>query len=45
MANTPMGKNLLALAKQNKTKEIEQIPRNIYQQHGIDFDKEFASFK
>lgn len=45
MANTPMGKNLLALAKQNKTKEIEQIARNICQQHGIDFDKEFASFK
>ena len=40
-----MGKNLLALAKQNKTKEIEQIARNICQQHGIDFDKEFASFK
>ena len=45
MSSTPMGKNLLSLAKQNKTKEIEQIARNICQQHGIDFDKEFSSFK
>lgn len=45
MASTPMGRNLLDLAKQNKTKEIEKIARNICQQHGIDFDKEFSSFK
>lgn len=45
MSNTPMGKNLLALAKQNKTKEIEQIAKNICQQRGIDFEKEFSSFK
>ena len=45
MANTPMGKNLLQLIKQNKTDEIEKIARNICEQHGIDFDKEFASFK
>ena len=45
MANTPMGKNLLDLAKQNKTKEIEKIVRNICQQKGVDFDKEFSSFK
>jgi hypothetical protein len=29
MANTPMGKNLMELAKQNKTSEIEKIARNI----------------
>ena len=45
MANTPMGKNLLQLIKQNKTDEIEKIARNICEQHGIDFDKEFAFFK
>ena len=45
MANTPMGKNLLQLVKQNKTTEIEKIARNICESHGIDFDKEFASFK
>ena len=45
MASTPMGKNLLELVKQNKTGDIEQIARNICQQKGIDFDKEFSSFK
>lgn len=45
MANTPMGKNLLQLVKQNKTTEIEKIARNICESHGIDFDKEFTSFK
>ena len=45
MANTPMGKNLMELAKQNKTSEIEKIARNICEQHGIDFDREFSSFK
>ena len=45
MANTPMGKNLLQLVKENRTDEIEKIARNICAQHGIDFDKEFASFK
>ena len=45
MANTPLGKNLLQLAKENKTSEIEKIARNICEQNGIDFDKEFSSFK
>lgn len=45
MANTPMGKNLLQLVKENKTSEIEKIARNICEQNGIDFDKEFSSFK
>ena len=45
MANTPMGKNLLTLVKENKTAEIEKIARNICAQKGIDFDKEFSSFK
>lgn len=45
MSNTPMGQNLLNLVKQNKTDEIETIVRNIAQQRGIDFDKEFNVFK
>lgn len=45
MGNTPMGANLLNLAKNNNTAEIEQIARNIAQQRGIDFDKEFTAFR
>lgn len=45
MANTPMGQNLLTLAKGNQTQEIEQIARNICQQRGMDYDTEFNAFK
>ena len=45
MGNNPFGANLLDLAKQNKTAEIEQIARNIMSQRGLDYDKEFANFK
>lgn len=45
MGSTPFGANLLNLAKNNKTAEIEQIVRNLMQQQGVDFDKEFAFFK
>ena len=45
MASTPMGKNLLQLVKENKVSEIEKIARNICEQNGVDFDKEFSSFK
>lgn len=41
MQNTPMG----ALAKQNRSADIEQIARNICSQNGKDFDKEFNAFK
>ena len=43
--NTPMGKNLLAMARNNDSKGIEQIARNLCQQRGLDFDTEFAAFK
>lgn len=42
---TPMGENLLKLAKENKTADIEKIARNIFQEKGLDFDEEFAKFK
>lgn len=43
-ANTPMGANLISLAKANRGEEIEAIVRNYSKQRGIDFDKEFAAF-
>ena len=43
--NNPMANNLLYLAKNNRTADIEQIARNISQQRGIDFDKEFNAFR
>lgn len=45
LKETPMGANLLDLAKNNKTSEIEQIARNAAAQKGLDFDKEFTAFK
>lgn len=43
--NNPMMQNLLQLAKQGKTKDIQQIARNSFKEQGRDFDKEFADFK
>lgn len=43
--NNPMMANLLNLAKQNKTSDIEQIARNMLKEQGRDYDKEFANFK
>lgn len=45
MGNTPMGKNLMDLAKLGKTSDIEAIARNMAKQKGLDYDKEFAAFK
>ena len=45
MGQTPMGKNLLALAKNNDTKGIETVVRNLFNSRGVDFDKEFSAFK
>lgn len=43
--NNPMGANLLELIQNNKTADVEQIARNLAKTKGIDFDKEFNSFK
>ena len=43
--NTPIGQNLMQLAKNNDTQSIEQVARNMCKQRGLDFDKEFAAFK
>lgn len=45
LGSTPMGANLLQLAKMNDTKGIEQIARNLMQARGVDYDKEFTNFK
>ena len=45
-ANTPLGQNLLNLAQNGRTDEIEKVVRNIYAQQGRDnFDQEFQAFK
>lgn len=43
--DSPMGQNLIKLAQNGQTADIEQIARNLAKQQGIDFDKEFAAFK
>ena len=45
MKGTPIGDNLIRLAKEGNGAEIEKIARNIASQRGIDFDKEFAAFR
>ena len=45
MKGTPMGDNLIHLAKTGNTAEIEKIARNLASQRGLDFDKEFNNFK
>lgn len=45
MAGTPMGENLIQLAKSGKTADIETIARNFFSQNGRDFDSEFNNFK
>lgn len=44
-SSNPMLGNLLMLAKNNNTPEIEKIARNIARERGIDYDKEFEAFK
>ena len=43
--SNPMSANLLELAKKGDSASIEQIARNLCSAKGIDFDKEFSSFK
>ena len=45
MKGTPMGNNLINLARQGNTAEIEKIARNLAAERGIDFDTEFNNFR
>lgn len=45
-SNSPLGQNLLNLAQNGQTAEIEKIVRNLYaQQGGKNFDQDFEAFK
>lgn len=44
-SNNPVLANIVSLAEQGKTNEIEQVVRNVFKERGLDFDKEFTSFK
>lgn len=44
-SSNPIMANLLNMAKEGRSADIEQFARNIAQEKGIDFDKEFARFK
>jgi len=41
----PLYANLLELARNNQTQEIEGVVRNIFKEKGYDYDKEFNNFK
>lgn len=43
--SNPIFANLVNLAEQNNTKELENFARNYCKEQGRDFDKEFASFQ
>ena len=44
-AGSPLGKNLLNLARNGQTAEIEKIARNLCKERGMDFDQEFMKFR
>lgn len=43
--NNPLYQNLYNLAQNGKGNEIETIARTIFAEKGLDFDKEFNSFR
>ena len=44
-SQNPIVGNLLTMAKDNSTADIERFARNLAKEQGIDFDKEFSRFK
>ena len=44
-AGSPMGRNLLNLARKGQTAEIEKIARNLCKERGMDFDQEFMKVR
>ena len=42
--NNPMVKNLVEMAEKGDNQGVENFARNLYQQQGRDFDKEFSEF-
>lgn len=45
MSNTPIGQNLLDMARKGDSAGIEQVARNVMASKGLDYDKEFNAFK
>lgn len=45
LGNSPMGNNLLQLAQNGQTADIEAFARNYMAERGLDFDKEFKAFR
>lgn len=43
--NSPVINNAVNLAQKGDMTALEMVARNLAQQRGLDFDKEFASFK
>lgn len=43
--NNPILQNASMLAKKGNAGALEMIARNLAQQRGLDFDKEFATFQ
>ena len=44
-ASNPIYANLLSMAKEGRTADIEAFARNVAKEKGIDFDQEFSRFK
>lgn len=42
--NNPVLKNIINMAKNGKTQDVEQFARNLLKGQGKDFDSEFANF-
>ena len=45
MSGTPMGDNLIKMARGGQTADIEKFARNFFESKGMNFDTEFAKFK
>ena len=45
IANNPMAKNMVEMAKNGNLKGIEEMGRNIAKERGVDFDKALSDFK
>ena len=45
MKGSPMGDNLISMARSGNKAGIEQVARNMMAQRGLDFDKEFNAFR
>lgn len=45
MKGSPVGDNLINLARQGNGAEIEKVARNLYAQSGKNFDEEFKAFR